>query len=140
MASRLFAPDLDRCKDATCTSSYNYEVWKDMDSFDSYISSYARDDTESFYTDTFDNEKNAHNINVLALSTTNLDPTTSLTTTTVGQVLFDSTCSGNKFEFDINDAGGGNDDEDAACVPMRTYKIIIKILVYQIVRINHVFV
>ena len=88
-----------------------------MDSFDSYISSYARDDTESFYTDTFDNEKNAHNVNVLALSTTNLDPTTSLITTTVGQVLFDSTCSGNKFEFDINDTGGGNDD-DGACVPI----------------------
>ena len=138
MASRLFAPDLDRCKDATCTSSYNHEVWKDIDSFDSYISSYALDDTESFYINTFDNEEDAHNANVLA--STNLDPTTSLITTTVGQVLFDSTCSGNKFEFDINDAGGGNDDEDAACVPMRTYKIIIKILVYQIVRINHVFV
>ena len=41
LASRLFAPDLDRCRDAACTSSYNYEVWKDMDSFDSYISSYA---------------------------------------------------------------------------------------------------
>ena len=74
-----------------------------MDSFDSYISSYALDDTESYYTNTFDNEEDAHNANVLA--STNLDPTTSLITTTVGQVLFDSTCSGNKFEFDINDTG-----------------------------------
>jgi quinol monooxygenase YgiN len=99
LSSRFFSPDLDRCKDAECTSSFNYEVWKDMDSFESYISSYAVDNTESFYITTFNNKEDAHEANDLALSTTNLDPTTKLIATTIGQVAFDFTCSGNNFEY-----------------------------------------
>ncbi|MGK3746080.1 MAG: hypothetical protein ACI90V_012941 [Bacillariaceae sp.] len=115
LLSCLFSPDLDRCKDAACNSDYNYEVWKDMKSFDSYISSYVVDDTERFYINTFNNEEDTHEANDLALSTTNLDPMTSLITITVGQVVFDHTCSGNNLEFDMNDMGEDDDDSDDNC-------------------------
>lgn len=123
LSSRFFY-DVDPVR-ATGSISSNYDVWKDTESFESYISSYAVDDTdESFFINTFNDEEDNNEATDLALSTTNLDATTALIVSTVGQVAFDFTCSGNNFEFDMKnmddtskgDADGGDDGDDATCM------------------------
>ena len=71
---------------------------------------------ESFYFETFNNENDSADANVLALQTTNLDPTTSLIFTTMEEVVFDSSCSNDHPNPNNND---DNDDDDAAgsCLP-----------------------
>jgi len=107
--------------------SDNYKAWTDVESFDSYTASLG--DEEGFYFETFNNENDSLDANVLALSRTNLDPTASLIFTTMGEVAFDSSCSSDY--PDLSDDGDGSsssssdssNDNDGTC---ETVEEIIK--------------
>jgi len=91
--------------------SDNYKAWTTVESFDSYTASLG--DKEGFYFETFNNENDSVDANVLALSKTNLDPTTSLIFTTMGEVVFDTSCS-NDYPNLNNDDGSSSDSSDSS--------------------------
>merc|ERR1712166_1685460 len=118
LSSRMFYNGgQDRPKGAGDVSD-NYKAFTAVESFDSYTASMG--DKEGFYFETFNNENDSVDANVLALSKTNLDPTTSLIFTTMGEVVFDTSCS-NDYPNDDGNSSGSNDssdsinDNDGAC-------------------------
>jgi len=94
--------------------SDKYTAWTAVESFDSYTASVGMGEfvDESFYFETFNNKEDSADANALSLQDSTKGPIISLRYTTVGQVVFDSTCSD---DYPVADTSEESSEESSEC-------------------------
>jgi hypothetical protein len=98
-----------------------FEKWSTMDAFHYYLNTrgLASVTTEdgmisTMFINVFDDLEDTKEANTLGLQRANIDPTTKLLVTTVGEIVFDHTCVDvdNSVDYDDDDDVDVDDDDD----------------------------